>query len=67
MTANSECHSKVFVTAPKDHLQTTDVSISVSSELSQPMGKTEFSSTTKNRTKLCLIGKKVQEANQERC
>ena len=27
-------------------------------ELSQPMGKTEFSSIAKNGTKLCLIGKR---------
>ena len=30
--------------------ETTDVTFSVSCELSQPMGKTEFSSTAKNRT-----------------
>ena len=30
----------------------------VASELSKPMGKTEFSSTAKNRKKTCLIGKK---------
>ena len=38
-------------------LLTTDVTFSVSSKLSQPMGKIEFFSTTKNRTN-CLIGKK---------
>ena len=48
MTANSERHSEVFVTARKHRLETTDVTFSVSCELSQP--KTEFSSTAKKRT-----------------
>ena len=41
----------VFVTARKELLYATDATFSVSYELSQPMGKTEFSSTAKNRTK----------------
>ena len=43
-------HSAFFVMARKERLYTPDVIFSVLCELSQPMGKTEFSSTTKNRT-----------------
>ena len=50
MVANSKCHSAFFVTARKERLYTTDVTFSVLYESSQPMGKTEFSSTAKNRT-----------------
>ena len=39
----------VFITAREERLYTTDVTFSVSCELSQSMGKTEFSSTAKNR------------------
>ena len=50
MTASSECHSEFTVTAHKCRLQTIAIFLSVACELSQPMGKTEFSSTAKNRT-----------------
>ena len=49
--ANSERHSAFIITAHKERLLTTDVTFSVSYELSQPVGKTEFSSTAKNRKK----------------
>ena len=55
MMTNSECHLEFSVAAYKRHLLT----FSVWCELSQPLGKTKFSSTTKNRTELCLMGKKV--------
>ena len=42
-----ERHSEFFVTARRRRLKTTDASVGVSYELSQPMGKTEFSSTAK--------------------
>ena len=47
MTAYSE---QVFVKARRHDLLTTDVTFSVACELSQPIGKTQFSSTAKNRT-----------------
>ena len=50
MTANSERHSEVFIIAHKHRSLTTEVTFSITCELSQPMGETEFSSTTKNRT-----------------
>ena len=50
MTANFERHSEVFVTARKHRSKTAEVTFSVTYELSQPMGKTEFFSTAKNRT-----------------
>ena len=40
MAANSIRHSEIFVTARKCRLYTTDVTFSVSWELSQPMDKT---------------------------
>ena len=40
----------------------SDITFSGAYELSQPMGKTEFSSTAKNRTNSCLIGKKTKSA-----
>ena len=43
MMARPEGHSEFFKMAFK-------ITFSVSCELSQPMGKTEFSSTSKNRT-----------------
>ena len=50
MTVNTERRSAFFVTARDEHLYTTDVTFSVSCELSQLMDKTEFSSTVKNST-----------------
>ena len=51
MTANSERHSEVFITARKHHLlPKTEVTFIVSCELSQLMGKTKFSSIAKTRT-----------------
>ena len=44
------CSAEFFAAVRKESLQTTDVTFSGSCELSQPMGKTEFSSTAKNRT-----------------
>ena len=44
MTANSERHPAFFVMARKERLLTTDVIFSVSCELFQPMGNTEFPS-----------------------
>ena len=39
MTPNAERHSEIFVTARRCRLYTTDVTFSVSCELSQPLGK----------------------------
>ena len=50
MTADSKRLSAFSVTARKERLSTTDVTLSASCELSQLIGKTEFSSTAKNRT-----------------
>ena len=56
MTANSERHLEVFVTARKHRSETTDVTFSVACELSKPMGKTIFPAPLK--IELRLIGKK---------
>ena len=47
---DSERHSEFFVTARKRRLFTTDATLNVLCELSQPMGKTEFSCSAKIRT-----------------
>ena len=50
MTVNTERPAAFFVTASKERLKNSDVTFSASYELSQPMGKTAFSSYAKTRT-----------------
>ena len=56
MMGNSEHHLAFFVMACIERLYTTDVTFSVLCELSQSIGKTEFSSTAK--IEQTLTGKK---------
>ena len=50
ITTFSECHSVFFVVIQNDvasEIKTSDVTFNVACELSQPMGKIEFSTTVK--------------------
>ena len=53
ITTFSNSHSVFFVVMQNDiipEIWSSDITFNVACELSQPMGKTEFSSTAKNRT-----------------